>query len=142
MAAGDITVYNGAKVALMEARMNLEGGTIMVALVTGYSVDIDGDEFWDDVSGDEASGDGYTAGGEELANRSVTQDDTEDEGVFDADDVTWEDLDVGTPSHAIIYRDSGSPSSSPLIAAVELGVASNGQDYTIQWAEGGILRLA
>lgn len=141
MAEGDITIYNNFKEILMEGSIDLVSDTVKVALVTGYTIDVDAHDNWDDVSANEESGTGYTAGGEALANKTVTQDDTDDEGVFDADDVTWSGLDVGTPSHAIIYKDSGTPSTSPLIAAVELGVASNGQDYTIQWGAEGIINL-
>lgn len=141
MAEGDITIYNNFKEILMEGAIDLVNDAIKVALVTGYTIDVDAHEHWDDVAANEESGTGYTAGGETLANPTVTQDDTDDEGVFDADDVTWSGLDVGTPSHAIIYKDSGTPATSPLIAAVELGVASNGQDYTIQWGAEGIINL-
>lgn len=141
MAEGDITVYNTFKELLMEGSLDLLTDTIKVALVTGYTPDVDLHLNWDDVSASEESGTGYTAGGETLANKTVTQDDTDDEGVFDADDVTWTGLDVGTPSHAIIYKDTGTPSTSTLIAYVELGVASTGQDYTIQWGAEGIVNL-
>ncbi len=141
MAEGDITVYNNFKEILMEGSIDLLNDTIKVALLASYTPDIDTHENWDDVSSTEESGTGYTAGGETLANVTVTQDDTDDEGVFDADDVTWNSLDVGTPAYAIIYKDSGSPSTSPLIAMVELGVASNGQDYTISWGSEGIINL-
>lgn len=141
MAEGDITVYNNFKEALMEGSIDLLNDTIKVALLASYTPDIDAHDTWDDVSSTEESGTGYSAGGETLANVTVTQDDTDDEGVFDADDVTWSGLDVGTPSHAIIYKDSGTPSTSPLIAYVELGVASNGQDYTISWGAEGIINL-
>lgn len=142
MAEGDITIYNHFKELLLEGGVDLLNDTIKAALVTGYTVDIDAHDHWDDVSASEESGTGYTAGGATLGNKTVTQDDTDDEGVFDADDVTWSGLDVGTPSHAILYKDTGTPSTSPLIAAVELGVASNGQDYTIAWAAEGILNVS
>lgn len=141
MAEGDITVYNNFKELLMEGGIDLVNDTIKVALLSSYTPDVDTHDMWDDVSANEESGTGYTAGGATLASKTVTQDDTDDEGVFDAADVTWSGLDVGTPAYAIIYKDTGTPSTSPLIAMVELGVASNGQDYTIQWAAEGIINL-
>ena len=140
MAEGDITVYNAYKTSLFDGDdfADLDTDTIKVALVSGYTPDIDLHDFWDDVSANEVSGTGYTAGGETLT-VTVSQDSTDDEGVFDALDVTWTGLDVGTPSHAIIYKDTGTPSTSPLICYMEIATASNGGDYTISWNTEGIL---
>lgn len=140
MAEGDITVYNKYKTSLLNGVdfADLDGDTIKVALVSGYTPDIDLHDFWSDVNGNEVSGPGYTAGGETLS-VTVSQDDTDDEGVFDAVDVTWTALDVGTPSHAIIYKDTGTPTTSPLICYMEITTPSNGGNYTISWNTEGIL---
>lgn len=134
--------YNSFKESLLDGTapdLGDAGVDVKVALVESHTPDVDTHEFWDDVSADEVSGSGYTSGGEELAGKSVTQDDTDDEGVFDADNVTWTGLDVGTPSHAIIYHDTGTPGTSPLIAYMEITTASNGGNYTISWDAEGIL---
>lgn len=141
MAEGDQTAYNEGKVQFFSAGINLTSDTIKLALVTGYTPNIDTHEFWSDVSANEESGTGYTAGGEALTTKSVTQDNTNDRAVFDADDVTWTGLDVGTPSHAILYKDTGVATTSPLISYIELGRASNGGDYTVQWNATGIATL-
>lgn len=139
MAEGDGAIYNNFKEMVMEGEFDLADDVIKVALVTGYTPDIDAHDEWADVSGNEESGTGYTTGGEELASKAVTQDDANDRGVFDAADVTWTGLDVGTPSHAIMYDDTHA--SDLLIAYWELGRASNGGDYTLQWNENGIILL-
>lgn len=142
MAEGDITFYNSYKRDLMNGNApDLDTDTIKVALLTGHTPNIDTHEFWDDVSADEVSGTGYTAGGETLGSVAVTADTTDDEGVFDAADVTWTGLDVGTPSHAILYHDTGTPGTSDLIAYMEISTASNGSNYTIQWAAEGIINI-
>ena len=140
MAQGDGVVYNEAKRAFLAGEIDLDAHTIKVALVTGYSPDIDTDLGWSDISGDEESGTGYTAGGATLASKAVTLDSGNDYGKFDAADVTWSGLDVGTPSHAVMYDDSHA--SDALIAYWELTTASNGGDYTLQWHADGILTLA
>jgi hypothetical protein len=115
------------------------GTVVRVMLVETHTPDIDTHDFVDDVRADEVSGTGYTTDGEEITTKAVTQDNTDDEGVWDGDDVQWTGLDVGTPSHGIIYVDTGTDSTSLLIAYIELGVASNGGDYTIQFDTEGIL---
>ena len=139
MAEGDGAIYNNFKEQVMEGEFNLLTDVIKVALVTGYTPDIDTHTAWADVSANEESGTGYTAGGETLGSVTVTQDDTNDRGVFDGADVTWTGLDVGTPSHAIMYDDTHA--SDLLIAYWEVTTASNGGDYTLQWNASGIILL-
>lgn len=143
MAEGDITFYNGYKAALLNGTApDLDNDTIKVALLENHTPDIDAHEFWDDVSADEVSGTGYTAGGVTLGGATVTADNTDDEGVFDATDATWTGLDVGTDiSHAIIYHDTTTASTSRLIAYVELSTPSNGGNYTIAWNAEGIINI-
>lgn len=141
MAEGDGTVYNNFKEQLMLGTVDLSSDTLKLMLVTGHTLDIDSDAAYTDVSGDEESGTGYSAGGETInaSSQSVTQDNSNDRAVFDAADVTWSGLDVGTPNYAILYDDT--PSPTVLIAAWEIATASNGGDYTIQWNASGILLL-
>ena len=142
MAAGDITFYNNAKKLFLDGDIDLAVDTIKVALVTGYTPDIDAHDMWNDVSANEESGTGYSTGGETLANSEVTVIGASDLAMWDGDNVTWTGLDVGTPSHAIIYKSTGDAATSPLIAYMELGTASNGGDYTIAWNASGIARLS
>lgn len=141
MAEGDGAIYNNFKEQVLLGNINLGNGgdTLKLILVAGHSPDIDSHASYADVSGDEESGTGYSAGGEALTSQAVTQDNDNDRAKFDAANVTWTGLDVGTPSHCILYDDT--PSSNPLIAYWELATASNGGDYTIQWHTDGVLLL-
>lgn len=141
MAEGDGSIYNNFKEQILLGELDLGSAAdvIKVILVTGHSLDIDLDVSYGDVSGDEESGTGYTAGGETLANQAVTQDNVNDRADLDGDDVTWTGLDVGTPNYAIMYDDTHA--SKYLIAAWEIATASNGGDYTLEWHTDGILLL-
>ena len=143
MAEGDGTIYNNFKEQVLLGELDLSADSaadeIKIMLVTGYSLVIDGDLGYSDVSGVEESGTGYTAGGEVLAGQAVTQDDANDRANFDGTDVTWTGLDVGTPNYAIMYDNTHA--SKWLIAAWEITTASNGGDYTLQWHSNGILLL-
>jgi len=138
MASG---IYNRFKANLMNKEVDLEADTIKVALLdNNHSFNAD-DNTWSDVSANEISGTGYTAGGEELANKSVTQDDTNDKAVFDADDVSWTSA-TFTAYHAVIYDDT--LASDDLICSIDFGGAksvSNGT-FTIQWDSNGIITLS
>ena len=145
MAEGNGATYNNCKAGLFNGAFVLGIGDstdheIKVMLVSGYTPDIDADTQYSDVSAYEETGTGYTAGGEILANQVVAIDSGSNLASFDGDNITWSALDVGTPSHAVIYDNTHA--DKLLMAYLELGRASNGGDYTIQWNASGILTLA
>jgi hypothetical protein len=144
MAEGDGHVYNNFKEQLFLGTIDLGGNStgheLKLMMVTGYSLDIDADQVYADVSADECSGTGYSAGGETLTSQAVTQDDANDRAKFDADNVPWTALDVsggGQPNY-VILRDV---TFDCLLAAWEITTATNGGDYTIQWHTNGIFLL-
>jgi len=136
-------IYNAFKKNIMNGSIDLDSDTIKVMLVTSsYTPDQDNHDYKDDVT-NEVSGTGYTAGGATLANKSVTQDNTNDKGVFDADDVTWSNSTI-TARGAVLYKDTGDASTSPLICYFDFGEdkSSSSGDFTIQWNADGILNLS
>ena len=148
MAEGDGALYNEFKFQLLNGAFNLANGgdVIKVILVTGHAPDIDVHTVYNDVKGDEetdgTSPPAYTTGGETLASQATSKDIGDDEGVFDGDNITWTALDVGTPSHAIMYDESGaSPTEDYLMAYWEITTASNGGDYTLQFDGEGIINI-
>lgn len=139
MAQGDIVAYNDFKEQLFKKIHDLVNDTVKVTLHTSYTPNIDSHQVWADVSSTEYStASGYTAGGKTLANKSVTQDNTNDRALWDADDVTWTSLGAlspATPSHAIIWNDTPTSPADPLLNYVVLGTtATNGGNYTLQWS--------
>lgn len=146
MAEGDITFYNAAKKKIMDNDIDFLADTMKVTLHTGYTPNIDTHDFWDDVSATEyGTASGYTAGGVTLGSKTTTVDTTNDQCDIDAADATWSSLGAlspATPSHAICWKDTGTPATSPLLFYVELGTtATNGSNYTIAWNAGGIATL-
>lgn len=135
-------IYNSFKQKIMDGSIDLDTDTIKVALVTSsYTPDADTHEDFADVT-NEVSGTGYTAGGETIANTAVTKDTTDDEGVWDGDDVTWSSSTI-TARGAVIYKDSGTASTSWLICYLDFGSdkSSSSGDFTIQFGSEGILNL-
>lgn len=144
MAEGDGALYNNFKEQVMEGVFNLASGgdTLKIALVSSYTPNIDTHTAWSDASSNELTGTGYTAGGITLTSQDVTQDDSNDRGVFNAADVTWSGLNAGTPSHAVLYDDTVTSPVDALIGYWEVTTASNGGDYTLQFATAGIITLS
>lgn len=135
-------VYNNFKKNIMNGSIDLDTDTIKVALVTSsYSPNIDTDEFFSDVT-NEVAGAGYDAGGKALANKVVTEDTTDDEGVFSADPVIWTTATI-TATGAVIYKATGDSSTSPLICYIDFAATkiSTAGTFTITWDAEGILNL-
>lgn len=116
--------------ALMKAEIDLIDDTIKVVLVDAadYTVNLSTHDFLDDVPA------GARVATATLGTKSVTG------GAFDAADVTFSAV-TGDPSEAlIIYKDTGSEGTSPLIMYIDtatgLGVTPNGGDITVTWDSG------
>ena len=81
MAQGDGVVYNEFKKELLKGLIDLDGHTLKMMLVTGYTPNIDTHNGYSDVSSYEVSGTNYTAGGATLGSPAVTEDTANDKGV-------------------------------------------------------------
>lgn len=136
-------IYNSFKRDIMNGSIDLDTDTIKLMLVSSsYTPDQDAHTKRSDVT-NEVSGTGYTAGGATLANKTVTADNTDNEGVFDADDVTWPSSTI-TARGGVLYKSRGGASSADeLIAYVDFGsdITSTGATFTVAWAAEGILNL-
>lgn len=146
MAQGDITFPNGVKKGLLDGLFDMDtgGNTYRIILLNNAFVpNIDTHITYANVSANEyGAGAGYTVGGETLAGQATTQDNTNDRGEWDANDVTWTNLGplADTPSYAAIYDDTDA--SDTLVCFIEIGVAPNGANFTIQWDAEGIFAIA
>lgn len=137
-------IYNSYKLKMIDnsTKIDLSSDTIKVALVTStYSPNIDTHDFFDDIT-NEVSGTGYTAGGATLASKTTTQDSTDDEAVFDAVDATWASSSI-TARGAVVYKSTGTASTSPLICYIDFGAnkTSDGGTFTITFDTEGIINI-
>lgn len=117
-----------------------DSDTIKVALVTSsYTPNQDTHDYWDDVSANEASGTGYTAGGATLGSKTLNYTSGSNLWTFDAADVSWTSSTI-TARYAVIYDSTGTSSTSPLIAYVDFGSdqSSSAGTFTIAWNASGI----
>lgn len=134
MASG---IYQRFKANLMNKVVDLEADVIKVMLLTGTHSFTATNDVIGDVSANQISGTGYTAGGETLAGKAVTQAATTK---WDATDEAWTSA-TFTAAHAVIYD---STASDNLIASIDFGgdqSVSSGT-FTIQWHADGIITLA
>ena len=143
MAEGDITFTNQMKAWLLGGILDLDTDTIKVALVNGYAFDADNNHGYANFAANEITATGYSAGGATLTGLTITTNDTGDYGMWDAGDITWTSLATATISAALIYDDTlTAPVADGLLGEVEITTNSNGNDYKIIWAAGGIAQLS
>lgn len=138
------TFYNAYKAKILNGNApDLDTSVIRVALCTSsYTPSIDNHDNFDDVT-NEVVGTGYTAEGEQLS-ITVTQDNTNNRAVVTATDTTWASSTI-TARYAVVYLDTGTPSTSTLICYVDFGEnkTSEGDNFTIDWdATDGVFNLA
>lgn len=141
------TVYNNFKYRQLGdtsvTPINLKTDTIKLALLTSsYTPDYDAHDFFDDVSAAEVSASGtYSAGGATLT-VTTSQDNTDNEGVFDATDVSFTSF-TGTARYAVIYKSTGTPSTSPLICLIDFGenVSAYAGTFSITFNSEGIINI-
>ena len=154
-------VYNIAKAAALgvptevAATLDLSNDVVRIALFDNeggspYSFNADHDYvstvFDGGATGEEFTGTGYNRQG--TTGISVSTDDTDDEGVFDADDVTFSSIDGATIAAALSYKQVGgddqSPSDDPLLAhltSTDFPLTANGGDVTLNFATEGIVNI-
>lgn len=140
MAEGDAAVHNNFKEQLLRKAIDCINDTFKVALYTAsYSWSPDGADVAYSPT-NEIAASGYTAGGATLANKAVSQDDTNNWGKWDADDVTWNALAAASPRHALLYDDT--TAIKWVLIHWEIATDSNGGNYTLSFGANGILTIS
>jgi hypothetical protein len=113
--------------------------TIKTALTTStYTVDIDTHDFFNDVT-NEITGTNYTAGGYTLATATSSYDTATDQIRLDAADVSQATA-TYTARRAVVYKSTGTASTSPLITFLDFGadVSPSAGTFSIVWDATGI----
>lgn len=125
------TLYIAAKNAFLTGQMDWTSDTIKVSLVRGYTLN----------QGHTMLADITSSGGTIVATSAALSSTTATGGVADADDTTFELVPAGPACDTlIIFKDTGDPSTSPLIAYIDSGgnlpITPNGGDITVTWDDG------
>jgi hypothetical protein len=117
--------------------------TIRVSLHTAtYAPNQDTHTFFSDTT-NEIVGTGYTAGGVALGTKSTSYDSTTNETRLIAANAQWTAASF-TAAFAVVYKDTGTGATSPLLGYVDFGgneTVTSGT-FTIQWDATGVLKIA
>lgn len=131
--------------AQISAAIDLEADTMKAMFLTSTHItDIDADVFIDDISTNEISATGsYSAGGITLTTTAST-DDTNNLGALDATDYSVTSATIADVQYLATYKDSGTPSTSPIVVIHDLGgvkSCSNGT-FSVTVHADGLITLA
>lgn len=124
-------LYDKGRENFLNGQINWLSDNIKLALVdsASYTRDLANDDFWSDVP----SG-ARTAVSANLASKTSVA------GVADAADVTFTSVTGNVSEYLILFKDTGTESTSPLIACIDtatgLPVTPNGGDITVNWDNG------
>ena len=145
MAAGTIDLYNDAVERFGNQTDDWAADAHRVALLDNTYTITQTHSTWADVSGDEVTGTGYSAGGMDLANESVNVA-TDGVAKYLVDDATWTGSTI-TARYAVIVKGPVATvtGTDPLICVVALDtvdVSSTAGDFKIQWHADGAFTLA
>lgn len=138
-------LYLNALAAAFNGEIDYDTHTIKMALLTSaYTPNQDSHDYWDDVSAFEASGTGYTAGGQALTGKTVTKDAPNNVVILDSADVTWANSAI-TARYGVVYDDTpATAATKPLIGYVDFTTDQTSTDgnFLVEWSAQGILRIS
>lgn len=113
-------VYGLALQSLVNAEIDYDTNIIKAMLCTAlYVPNQDTHRYKSDVT-NEVTGTGYTAGGVTLTSKTVTYNAASNTLTLDCADPAWTASTI-TARYLVFYKDTGTASTSPLIAYVDFG---------------------
>lgn len=137
-------MYGNFLLKALNKEVDWDSDTIKVALVSSaYTPNQDSHDYWDDVSANEVSGTGYTAGGAALTSKTATYDSGTNVVILDAADTVWASSTI-TARYAVVYDDSGATNAQKvLVGYVDFGSdqSSTNGNFTVTWDATGIARI-
>ena len=138
-------IPNEAKGSILNNEFDWAGNTYKLMLLTSsHTNNIDTQQYISDVSTNETSGTGYTAGGATVSGLTVTVDDATDTAFLDATNLTFSNVTI-TFRYGALYEDTGTPATSKIVAIIDFtgaDLAPYAGDFAITWATDGIVKLS
>ena len=133
-------LYSNYPLNLLNDSLSSMNNDIKVALLADtYTPAQETHTSWDDVSVDEVTGTGYSAGGQSLTSETITE--ATRVTTFDADNVSWTNSTI-TAMYAVIYDNTPVDDvDKKLVGWIDFGENKSSENGTfeIQWDSAGIL---
>jgi hypothetical protein len=115
------TAYDWLPNHLSNQLIDLDSDTIKAILVNGYTYNT-AHNFYDDITGELSTANGYTHGGQTLTTKSLTTNTTAHTTVWTSDPLVWTASGGSlVATGCVLYKDTGSAPTSPLIGYIDFG---------------------
>ncbi len=130
----------GGETAGESSTLDWYSDTVKVGLLNALP-NQDTAEFWSDISATEVTGTNWAAGGVALGSKAIIVTAGTNVVALDAADVSVATVTVTGVTHLAVYKDTGTPATSPLLGYGTLASSSgsSGGTLAIAWAAAGIL---
>jgi hypothetical protein len=126
--------YGLSLVSLFTAKINWTGGNVKALLLTNaYTPNQDTHQYKSDLTNELPTANGYTLRGQAITTAAVTYDGATNTVKITCDNPSWPSSTL-TARYLVFYQDTGTDSTSPLIAYVDFGadVSSTAAAFTYQ----------
>ncbi len=126
--------------------INLNANTFGAMLMTSYAFNQDTHNFRSDITGEVATGTGYTYGGATLTGATITYDATSNEVRWDFADPSWPTSSFSASQMAVFKRRGGTSAADELVMYIEFGgtqtVTSGTFTYQVPATGAGVITVA
>jgi len=126
--------------------ISLNSNTFGAMLMTGYAFNQDTHHFRSDVTGEVATGTGYTYGGATLTGATITYDATSNEVRWDFADPSWPTSSFSASQMMVYKRRGGTSSADELVMYIEFGgtqtVTSGTFTYQVPATGAGVITVS
>lgn len=136
------TLYGGFMESLANKQINLYNDTFHVMLLGSGYTPSDAHRYQSDISAQEITGTGYTAGGQALSGVGARY--ASNTLTFTANNISWgPDSTISAQYAAIVDVTPGAAASNPLIGYVNYGelVSDTNGTFEIDWNAAGIFQI-
>jgi hypothetical protein len=134
---------NKFKDLLMNGDIDMAADTFKVMACNQFTVNVATQDFISSVSSNQITATGYTAGGQTLASKVVTRNNTDNRVYFDFANPSWTITGTMTAQIFVIYKDTGTPATSPIVAIIDKGAPQSrtDADFVLQLNAKGIFGI-
>ena len=138
-----ITVTQKVKELLMNGSINLLTDTFKIMACSPFTPNAATQDFISSVSSFQITATGYTAGGATLSGKSIDRNNTDVRVYWNFNDPSWTITGTMTAQLFVIYKDTGTPETSPIVAIIDKGAPQSrtDADFILQLNAKGIIGL-
>ncbi|MBF6133524.1 hypothetical protein IU501_10985 [Nocardia otitidiscaviarum] len=139
------TPYGRLGMSVLTKQVDLVNDELRAVLLDNtYTPDLDAHQFQSSLTGELATGNGYTAGGVVLTNQALTYDSVTNTAWLDADNPVWNPSTITARYCVIVDTQSGSAATNPLLCLIDFeeDKSSDNAAFEVAVAVTGLYRLA